>query len=783
MATSKLFSVLTFLIMIFVSVEKTEAQTNYGLSFNGSGTVSLPETLWSKNFNSGSAITVEYWFKGSVMSSVYRVQDDSQFFVAGWSSGKHIISTDGGIGGVSWGNSSTIHDENWHHIALTWSRNGNFTSYVDGVQSGQRATAANVYLPSMNTTNYLGSYQGTGEFISGQLDEVRIWNVVRTASEISDNKSKELIGNETGLVAYYKMNAGSGTVLADHTSHAYNGTLTAGVSFTTGSTGINPTPSIIATGSLVQFLTTPGVVSASQSFNVSGANLSNIITIGAPTGFEISTSSGSGYAGSLALTLTSGSVANTTIYTRLSVSATGTPSGNITVVSTGASTQNVAVSGIVGSNFGLSFNGSGTVTLPATLWYNNFWGGSAITVEYWYKGTSSNSVYRVQDGSGNFFVAGYSNGKHIISSDGGVNGVSCGLSSTVLSGNWHHLAVTWSKNGNFTSYVDGIQSDQRASTANATLPSTNSISYLGSLLGESEWLTGQLDEIRIWKVARTATEISANINKELIGNETGLVAYYKMNQCTGTSLTDNTVNGYNGTLTSGVSWVPGTTGIVTTPSISTSGPLSSFTACAGIVYANQSFTASGVFLTDNITITAPTGFEISTASGSGFGSTLSLTTSSGSVANTTVYVRLTALATGTPSGNISLASTNATTKNVAVSGSVTDNVAIGSQSTAAQTQCAGGTFTAITVNATGASLTYQWFRNTNETNSGGTTLGETNGAQTNSYTPQSATAGTLYYYCVVTGTCGTPQSSAVSGAFVTNAATAIGNQSTEAQSQ
>ena len=53
MATSKLFSVLTFLIMLFVSVEKTEAQTNYGLSFNGSGTVSLPETLWSKNFNSG----------------------------------------------------------------------------------------------------------------------------------------------------------------------------------------------------------------------------------------------------------------------------------------------------------------------------------------------------------------------------------------------------------------------------------------------------------------------------------------------------------------------------------------------------------------------------------------------------------------------------------------------------------------------------------------------------------------------------------------------------------
>jgi len=107
---------------------------------------------------------------------------------------------------------------------------------------------------------------------------------------------------------------------------------------------------------------------------------------------------------------------------------------------------------------------------------------------------------------------------------------------------------------------------------------------------------------------------------------------------------------------------------------------------------------------------------------------------------------------------------------------------ISSQSTVAQTQCVGGSFTPITVTATGASVTYQWYSNTTASTTGGTSLGSTNGAQTNSYTPQATTAGTLYYYCIVTGTCSTV-TSAASGAFLVNPATAISSQSTNAQTQ
>jgi uncharacterized protein YcnI len=113
----------------------------------------------------------------------------------------------------------------------------------------------------------------------------------------------------------------------------------------------------------------------------------------------------------------------------------------------------------------------------------------------------------------------------------------------------------------------------------------------------------------------------------------------------------------------GVQFVQGTT-----PTLTTTGTPTAFTACSGTASAQQSFTVSGSNLTNNITITAPTGFEVSTTSG--FGSSVTLTQSGGSVANTTINVRMASTAAGTPSGDVTVTSTGATTQNVAVSGTV-----------------------------------------------------------------------------------------------------------------
>ncbi len=188
------------------------------------------------------------------------------------------------------------------------------------------------------------------------------------------------------------------------------------------------------------------------------------------------------------------------------------------------------------------------VTLPNTLYSANLQGGTELTIEYWFKGTQLYSPVRFQDGGG-YIVAGWSDPpQFIISTDGLTNGVEIGTG--VEDGNWHHIACVWKSNttNGFQTYVDGVVKNQRSS-ANVTLPAISSGAWLGTLNG-GELISGTLDEVRIWKTARTQTEIRQNMHRELPdpSSETNLVAYYKFNETSGTSLADSK-NNYTGTLT------------------------------------------------------------------------------------------------------------------------------------------------------------------------------------------------------------------------------------------
>ncbi|PKN73958.1 MAG: hypothetical protein CVU49_09675 [Candidatus Cloacimonetes bacterium HGW-Cloacimonetes-2] len=95
--------------------------------------------------------------------------------------------------------------------------------------------------------------------------------------------------------------------------------------------------------------------------------------------------------------------------------------------------------------------------------------------------------------------------------------------------------------------------------------------------------------------------------------------------------------------------------------------LTAFTTLVGTPSATQQYNLTAAFLTANITITAPAGFEIST-DGSNYSAGLSVTPNY----NGQIYVRLTGTTAGTFNGNILHSSTGATDVNVAVSGAVTN---------------------------------------------------------------------------------------------------------------
>lgn len=71
----------------------------------------------------------------------------------------------------------------------------------------------------------IDSMGNPSEHFDGQIDEVRLWNIALSESQIRDNMCEKLTGNETGLVGYWRMNEGTGSTVTDLTANSNNGTL------------------------------------------------------------------------------------------------------------------------------------------------------------------------------------------------------------------------------------------------------------------------------------------------------------------------------------------------------------------------------------------------------------------------------------------------------------------------------------------------------------------------------------------------------------------------------
>jgi len=130
-------------------------------------------------------------------------------------------------------------------------------------------------------------------------------------------------------------------------------------------------------------------------------------------------------------------------------------------------------------------------------------------------------------------------------------------SGNLADGQWHHVAATFDGTTRKI-YVDGVLKGQDNPTGhNVPFANNLKIGTIGTpALNNVQNFNGSIDEVRIWKTARTQTEILNTMYKELTGNETGLAAYYDFNSGvpggnnTGVSiLTDRSTNYNTGILT------------------------------------------------------------------------------------------------------------------------------------------------------------------------------------------------------------------------------------------
>jgi len=111
--------------------------------------------------------------------------------------------------------------------------------------------------------------------------------------------------------------------------------------------------------------------SACQTLVVSGNLLTTNITITSPTGFEVSLDSMQSFTSKVTLDQSNGEVAETNVFVRMKAGLTKSPNtGNLTIVSTGAFTKNVALTGIVSSKTGIEKHHNQGATVVSTQFYS-----------------------------------------------------------------------------------------------------------------------------------------------------------------------------------------------------------------------------------------------------------------------------------------------------------------------------------------------------------------------------------------------------------------------------
>ncbi|WP_213521931.1 LamG-like jellyroll fold domain-containing protein [Nonlabens sp.] len=771
------------------------------------------------NWTARTAAAANFW------TSITYDNDNSQFVAVALNGSNRVMTSPDGI---TWTSQTAAANESWFSVtygnglfvAVSTSGTGNrVMTSPDGITWTTRAEAVDNNWQSVTYGNGLFvavASSGTGNRVMTSPDGITWTAQVST----EDNFWKSVIYGNGLFVAV--ASDGSNRVMTSPdgvtwtaqsaaasyawTSVTYGNNMFVAVSppgsgncvMTSVCSTVVATPTItVDSTSISSFTACSGTASAEQTLTVSGTDLTADVMVTAPTNFEVSLTSGSGFASSVNITA-SGTLSATTVYVRVTNSATsGAISGSLTMSSIGATDQTVNLSGVVNSIFNLdSFLPiSGTSGSTVTITGTTFTGVTAVK----FNGVNAASFTVVDDNtitaitpstltdgkislttacgtvqsatdftvaiaatpriisnrslnfdatagqtvdinpmipySSSYTVMGWVN---IIGSFSNIftwgspitnnyfkietnfsgklryyvpSGGAVVESTTIIKNSgWVHIAVT-NNAGSITLYVNGVAENTGTETRIIT-PTTSSMGAAllnGSIQGSNN---GTIDELSIWNSALTNVDINNFMRDSPDGTETGVVAFYDFNNIyitpggdntsvsQATILTDMSGNGYTGTLSSFS--LNGPTGNWVTTQIP------SFTACSGTASAEQTLTVSGTDLTADVIVTAPTNFEVSLTSGSGFASSVNIT-ASGTLSATTVYVRVTNSATsGAISGSLTMSSIGATDQTVSLTGVVNAiSLTPASQTNVSCNSGANGSATVAVAGGT-AGYTYSW---------------------------------------------------------------------------
>ncbi len=477
---------------------------------------------------SNTSITLEAWVKhdGNSNTDAFLInkgtdQDGYRLQFLGEGDETYIRF---GVGDVNYSGADIISTRGvpanrWTHVSATY--DGQFLKiYINGTLDNTTALERNIGSNS-NNLNIGSNASLTANFFSGEIDEIRIWNVTRSASEVADTYLEELTGSETGLVSYYQFSGSqtSGSTVSD-VSGANDLSLTGDNTSIVAPGAVPISPDVYAQNKNGQVELTwdqrlgPNDENISSSYKVYRSTVSD-----GSDRTEVATVSG----GATEYTDSGLSNGTTYYYEVTTIDGSGNESDYSPVV------MATPYQSMGGGSLYLEKNAYGIVSDRPSMDI----AGTDLTMHVWIKHdghSDENAIIAIKGTDADGYALrfeGTGEAPAIAFAVGDVNysGSTLISNSSIPAHQWTHVAATYDGN-DMKIYING--------KLDATGQLSRSIGkndydlYIGSDVATSNFFySGQIDELGIWDVALPRQDIEDHFNQEFIGNEDGLKLYYR----------------------------------------------------------------------------------------------------------------------------------------------------------------------------------------------------------------------------------------------------------------
>ncbi|MBF0327280.1 MAG: tandem-95 repeat protein [Alphaproteobacteria bacterium] len=519
--------------------------------FDGNDYLTLPTAVGQTG-----DFTLEGWVKPGSTANWQRIFDFSEnadeymFLTVSADTGKPRFALSGAGDGTTESrldSSVALAQNSWSHIAVTLSGT-TAKMYINGAEVA--SGTINVDRSGFTIANaWIGKSGNAGDpnFV-GSMADMRVWSTARTASQINRNMNADISGT-TGLQAWYKGDsANDSTANARHATNTgvtFSGDASRSLTYFEGGSGLAVMPNItisdvdaptqmggatisisanLTSGDTLTFVNQNGITgsydSATGVLTLSGkATLAQYKAAVESVTFSSTSATPTANAATraISLVLNDGESANnlsSAVTNTIAVSESASP------IFAGASDGRGALS-VSAGEYALANLGTGTITNTATIEmvvkltgpltkHNLMWVGDGTDPT-----TAKRFVFEVNNG----ILGLWTNPARIDST------------TTLSADTWYHIAASYD-GATVKLYVNGDLVLSQATTL-SSFQLTNAAQYVGIGADINSTLfpsVAQIDEARVWSVARTDAQIKASYNKELAGTESGLAGYWRFDE-------------------------------------------------------------------------------------------------------------------------------------------------------------------------------------------------------------------------------------------------------------